>query len=66
MQVIGPPVHLIERAAKIATDIRKHLAKELPNPCSDGAAPVFGHEDQVIVQAVDDTSSSAKSSFPHG
>jgi hypothetical protein len=66
MQVVGLSVHLVERAAKIAADIRKHLAKELANPCSDGAPPVFCHEDQVISQAVNDTSSSAQSSFPHG
>jgi hypothetical protein len=66
MQVVGLSVHLVERAAKISADIRKHLAKELPNTCSDGAPPIFCHEDQMIVQAVNDTSSSAQTSFPHG
>jgi hypothetical protein len=59
MQVVGFAIHLVKRAAEIATDIRKHLAKELPHPCSDGAPPIFCHEDQMITQAVNDASSSA-------
>jgi hypothetical protein len=31
MQVVGLTVHLVKRASKIAADIRKHLAKELPH-----------------------------------
>jgi len=57
MQVIGPPVHLIQGAPEIATNIRKHLAKEIANACSNGTSSIFGNKDQMIIQAVDDTSS---------
>jgi hypothetical protein len=49
MQVVGLAVHLVKRAAKIATDLRKHLAEELPHTRSDGAPPIFGHKDQMII-----------------
>jgi hypothetical protein len=49
MQVIGLAVHLVKRAAKIATDLREHFAEELPHTCSDGASPIFGHKDQMII-----------------
>ena len=66
MQVVGLAVHLVKRAAEIATHIRKYLAEELPHTCGDGAPPIFGHKDQVIVQIVDDTSSSAQPCLTHG
>jgi putative transposase len=49
MQVIGLAVHLVKRAAKIATDLQEHPAKELPHTRSDGAPPKFGHKDQMIL-----------------
>ena len=66
MQMVGLAVHLVERASKIATDIRKYLAKELPDTCSDGVPPIFGHKDQMIIQIIDDTSSSAQPCLTHG
>ena len=66
MQVIAPSLHLVERAAEIPTNIPEDMSHELSNPSRDRIAPIFGDKDQMIIQAINDTSSSAQVGTRHG
>src|ERR1022692_796500 len=56
VQMIGFAVKLVERAAAIGAHLLEHAGRDRP-------AAVFCHKDQMIIEAIDDTSSSTKRGF---
>src|ERR1017187_2463105 len=61
--MIGFAVKLVERAAEIGADLPEDAAKERAHAGRDRPAAVFCHKDQMIIEAIDDTSSSTKRGF---
>ena len=49
MHVVSLAVQFVQSSAKIATDIRKHLAQKFSDPSRDGAAAIFRYKDQMIM-----------------
>jgi hypothetical protein len=47
-----PPIHLVERAAKIPTNLSEYVSPELSNPSRDRIPSIFGDKDQVIIETV--------------
>src|ERR1017187_2771166 len=63
VQMIGFAVKLVERAAESGADLPEDAAKERAHAGRDRPAAVFCHKDQMIIEAIDDTSSSTKRGF---